>query len=125
MQYRDNPSKDSRDRNLANLATINNIDPYDPRANSWRADTALLPPTSSLNITKYLVQGISVYSFEKFFSLSLCEIKKCKRCYPILFPYNIHTEASRSYCPQWNVLSCYNLWSISLTHLIVYQSLIS
>lgn len=50
--------KDARERYLAKLMSINNIDPYELTANSWSADEALLLPMAYLDITNYLVYGI-------------------------------------------------------------------
>lgn len=66
IPYRDKLSKDARDRYLEKLSSINNIDPYDLTGKSWSADPMLLPPTSYLDITNYLIHGISAYTYEQF-----------------------------------------------------------
>ncbi|XP_038138263.1 uncharacterized protein LOC119781790 [Cyprinodon tularosa] len=66
IPYPDKLTKAARERNYAKLASVNNIDPYQVRANSWQSDAELLPPTTSLDITNYLVYGISAYTFSEF-----------------------------------------------------------
>ncbi|XP_035981353.1 uncharacterized protein LOC118556891 [Fundulus heteroclitus] len=64
--YRDKLNKDARDRYLAKLTSISNIDPYELAAKAWTADPSLFPPTTNMDIIFYLVNGVSAYTLEEF-----------------------------------------------------------
>lgn len=66
LPYREKLDKDTKGRYLAKLALINNTDPDDLQARCWNGDSASQPPTSYLDITNYLVYGISAYTCEQF-----------------------------------------------------------
>lgn len=56
IPHREKLSKDTCDRYLVKLVTINNTDPHNL---SWSADSELMPPASSPDIMDYLVYGIT------------------------------------------------------------------
>ncbi|XP_038128927.1 uncharacterized protein LOC119775105 [Cyprinodon tularosa] len=64
LPYREKLNNEARDRYLA--LDINGIDPYDLRSKDWSSDVSSLPPTSSVDITTYLVFGVSAYTCEEF-----------------------------------------------------------
>lgn len=64
--YREKLNKDARDRYLAKLTSISNVDPYELVAKEWTTDPALFPPTTNIDIICYLVHGVSAFTFEEF-----------------------------------------------------------
>ena len=66
LPYRQKLNNEARDRYLSKLSDINGIDPYDLCSKDWSSDVTSLPPTSSVDITNYLVFGVSAYTCEEF-----------------------------------------------------------
>lgn len=56
----------ARERYLAKIEDLNNVDPYEVPAKQWSADVGSLPPISHGDILSYLVFGVSKYTLQEF-----------------------------------------------------------
>lgn len=63
IPQRDKLVKEARDQYFQELSTINNVGSYKLNGKEWSSDL-LLPQTTTLNISNYLVFGISAYMSE-------------------------------------------------------------